>query len=83
MKRWQKISGVIALAILTAYEWLVWVNAQLDLKYIFTPYGAYDIDNIVVERAHLRMDSLSALMWLNMVLVIVLFVRLWKKGGKR
>lgn len=83
MKRWQKIAGVIILAILVGYELLIWVNAELDLKYIFTHYGIYDIDDCVIERAHLRINSLSVAMWMNVTLVVVLFVWMWKKGGKR
>lgn len=83
MKRRQKITGVIILAILFFCELLIWVNAELDLKYIFTPYGIYDIDSYVIERTHLRIKSLSAVIWLNLTLVVVMFVWLWRKGGKK
>lgn len=48
-------------------------------KYVFTPYGIYDIDECVIDRAHLGIGSLSAAMWLNMLLVVVLFCRLWRR----
>lgn len=71
------------MAILVGYELLIWVNAELDLKYIFTPHGLYDIDNCVMERARLRINSLSVAMWLNLVLAAVLFVCLWRRKGDR
>lgn len=82
MKRWQKITGAVVLAILILYELLIWANAALDLKYIFTPYGIHEIDDCIIERAHLRINGLSAVMWLNMALVVVLFCWLWRKDKR-
>lgn len=71
------------MAILVSLELLIWINAELDLKYIFTPDGIYDIDDCIIELTHLRINSLSVAMWLNVALAVVLFVWMWKKGGKR
>ena len=34
MKKWQKTVGIIACALITIYELLIWVNAYVDMKYI-------------------------------------------------
>lgn len=45
MNRWQKITGIIAFALIVVYELLAWVNAYVDMKYIVEP----DEDNFMVD----------------------------------
>ena len=79
MKKWQKITGIIAFAIIIIYELLIWVNAYADMKYIVEPIG----DNMLEERMYMRICSLSFGMFLNIALSIFLFICLWRKGGKK
>ncbi len=79
MKKWQKIVGIIAFALIDIYELLIWVNAYVDMKYIVESYG----NNFLTERMYMRIGSLSFGMWLNFALAIFLFICLWRKGGKR
>lgn len=37
MKKWQKIVGIIAFALIIIYELLIWINAYVDMKYIVEP----------------------------------------------
>lgn len=61
MKKWQKISGVIAFGAIGIYELLLCANTYVDLKYIIEPYDISDI----IDRMYLRADALSASFWLN------------------
>ena len=79
MKKWQKIVGIIACALIAIYELLIWVNAYVDMKYIVEPNG----NSFLVERIYMRIGSLSFGMWLNFTLAIFLFICLWHKGGKQ
>ena len=78
MNRWQKITGVIAFVIILIFEFLIWINAYVDMKYIVEPYG----DNFLEKCMYMRIDSLSFGMWLNLGLAIFLFFCLWRKGDK-
>ena len=79
MNKWQKIVGVITFGAIGIYELLVSLNAYLDLKYFIEPYDIQDI----IDRMYLRVDSLSASLWLNYFIALALFICLWRKGEKR
>lgn len=79
MKKWQKITGIIAFAIIIVYELLIWANAYVDLKYIVGPIG----NNMLEECMYMRVDSLLFGMFLNIALAIFLFICLWRKGCKK
>ena len=79
MKKWQKIGGIIAFALIIIYELLIWINAYVDMKYIVEP----NENDFLEECMYMRIDSLSFGMWLNFALAIFLFICLWQKGGKQ
>jgi len=79
MKLWQKIICVIAIGVIGIYELLLCANTYVDLKYIIEPYDIPDI----IDRMYLRADALSASLWINYFIALVLFICLWRKGGKR
>lgn len=79
MKTWQKIVGMIIFTTIFIFGVLTWINAYVDIKYIIEPFGI----DIIEERVNLYVDSLSSLMWLNYILALVMFIFLWRKGGKR
>lgn len=79
MKLWQKIICVIAIGAIGIYELLLCANTYVDLKYIIEPYDIPDI----IGRMYLRADALSASLWINYFIALVLFICLWRKGGKR
>ena len=79
MKKWQKIVGIIAFALIVIYELLIWINAYVDMKYIVEP----NENDFLEECMYMRIDSLSFGMWLNFALAIFLFICLWQKGGKQ
>lgn len=79
MKTWQKIVGLIIFISIFIFGVLTWINAYVDGKYIIEPFNI----GIIEERYYLYVDSLSTLMWLNYILALVMFVFLWRKGGKQ
>ena len=79
MNKWQKIVGVIAFVVIGICELLMSLNAYLDLKYFIEPYDIQDI----IDRMYLRVDALSASLWLNYFIALFIFICLWRKGGKR
>lgn len=79
MTKWQKIAGIIVLAIIIVYELLIWANAYVDMKYIVEP----NKNDFLVDCMYMRIGSLAFGMWLNFALAIFLFICLWRKGGKR
>lgn len=79
MSTWQKIIGLIIFIAIFIYGALTWINAYVDGKYIIEPFNI----GIIEERYYLYVDALSTLMWINFILALVMFVILWKKGGKR
>lgn len=68
MKQWQKIIGVIAFGVIGICELLLWAFAITDWEN--TPW--YNC-----------ISNLSTALWLNYFIALVLFICLWRKGGKR
>lgn len=79
MKTWQKMIGLIIFISIFIYGALTWINAYVDAKYIIEPYNI----DIIEERYYMYVDGLSALMWINYLISLVLFIILWRKGGKQ
>ena len=79
MKTWQKIVGLIIFISIFIFGTLTWINAYVDAKYIIEPYNI----DIIEERYYMYIDGLSTLMWITYFLSLVLFIILWRKGGKR
>lgn len=79
MITWQKIIGLITFIAIFIVGVLTWINAYIDIKYIIEPFGI----DIIEDRVYLYVDSLSTLMWFNYILALVMFIDLWRKGGKR
>lgn len=85
MKKWQKISGIIIISVLIiAHVW-----ALTDYLFVAELAGTYcaevpqDLffDSIYNMREHFW--SYNILSVLDIILIIVLFFYLWRKGGKR
>lgn len=81
MKKWQKILGGTTLAILLCVE--------LFLFGIY--YGVIDCSlwrlhlqsNYPIESERFAINVISIMMWGNLILALILFICLWKKGGRK
>lgn len=78
MKKRQKIIGVVGFGVIGICELLLCANTYLDLKYI--ALDLYWPDEI---RLYQRTNPLSIALLLNYIIALVLFICLWRKGGKR
>ena len=76
MKKWQKITGLIALSLIAIYELLTWANTYVYLKYVVEPTD----NDLLIEQSYMYIDGLSFGMWMNLALAIFLFICLWRKG---
>ena len=76
MKKWQKITGLIALSLIAIYELLTWANTYVYLKYVVEPTD----NELLIEQSYMYIDGLSLGMWMNLSLAIFLFICLWRKG---
>lgn len=79
MKKWRKLVGVIAFGVIGICELLIFANTYIDLKYI--TLDIYWPDEI--ERLYQRTNSLSIALLLNYIIVLALFICLWRKECKR
>ena len=75
MKKWQKITGLIALSLIAIYELLTWANTYVYLKYVVEPTD----NDLLIEQSYMYIDGLSFGMWMNLALAIFLFICLWRK----
>lgn len=78
MNKWQKILGLIVLLFIAIYELLTWANTYVYLKYVVEPTD----NDLLIEQSYIYIDALSIGMWMNLALAILLFICLWRKGGK-
>ena len=61
----KRILFVIALVVIAVIEFLLWINALVDGKYLVEGSGAEDVYNM-------RVESLSAAMFVNYGIVLLL-----------
>ena len=76
MKKWQKITGLIALSLIAIYELLTWANTYVYLKYVVEPTD----NDLLIEQSYSYIDALSFGMWMNLALAVFLFISLWRKS---
>ena len=76
MKKWQKITGLIALSLIAIYELLTWANTYVYLKYVVEPTD----NDLLIEQSYIYIGALSFGMWMNLALAIFLFSYVY--GGK-
>jgi hypothetical protein len=76
MKKWQKITGLIALSLIAIYELLTWANTYVYLKYVVEPTG----NDLLIEQSYIYINGLSFGVWMNLALAIFLFSYVY--GGK-
>lgn len=76
MKKWQKITGLIALSLIAIYELLTWANTYVYLKYVVEPTD----NDLLIEQGYIYIEALSFGMWMNLALAVFLFIYLWRKS---
>ncbi len=70
MKLFKNILTIVALIALIVCDLLLWINAYVDGKYLIEPFQNSQID----ETYYMRIESLSIAMFVNLGIIIVLFI---------
>ena len=84
MKKWQKIVGIIALVVLAILNIVICVY-YLEYTAIYFEPGGSTQDAIEIVRTYLQyaIKRLSYLVYANYIIALLLFICLWRKGGKQ
>lgn len=79
MKKWQKISGIVALAVLAIINFVTY-----ELSYMQTMYikGHPSVERVLSD-SHEALLNVGYLLLANYLIIVLLFICLWRKGGKR
>ncbi len=79
MKRWQKILSMVALAILTIVNFVIY-----GLSYVQTMYikGHPSVERVLSD-SHDALLNVGYLVLANYLIIIFLFICLWQKGYKK
>lgn len=79
MKKWQKISGIVALAVLAIINFVTY-----ELSYMQTMYikGHPSVERVLSD-SHEALLNVGYLLLANYLIIVLLFICLYRKGGKR
>ena len=79
MKKWQKIVGIIALAVLAIVNFVIY-----GLSYIQTMYikGHPSVERVLSD-SHDALLNIGYLVLADYLIIVFLFICLWRKGEKR
>lgn len=79
MKKWQKIVGIIALAVLTIINFVIYGLSDMQTMYIKEHPSA----ERVLSDSHDALLNVGYLVLANYLIIVFLFICLWRKGEKR
>ena len=79
MKKWQKISGLVALVVLAIVNFVIYGSSFMQTMYI---KDRPSIDQ-VLSNSHRALSNVGFLVLDNYLIIIFLFTCLWRKGDKR
>ncbi len=79
MKKWQKISDIVALAVLAIINFVIY-----ELSYMQTMYikGHPSVERVLSD-SHEALLNVGYLLLANYLIIVLLFICLYRKGGKR
>lgn len=79
MKKWQKISVIVALAVLAIVNFVIY-----ELSYMQTMYikGHPSVERVLSD-SHEALLNVVYLLLANYLIIVFLFICLWRKGGNR
>ena len=79
MKKWQKISDIVTLAILAIINFVIYELSYMQTMYI----KKYPSVERVLSDSHDALLNIGYLVLANYLIIVFLFICLWRKGGKR
>lgn len=78
MKQWQKIAGIVSLAILAIINFVIYGLSDMQ-----TIYKGHPSVERVLSDSHDALLNLGYLVLANYLMIILMFICLCRKGGKR
>ena len=79
MKKWQKILGVIVGAIIGVVNFIIF----REIEYVYISNDLISEDNRPLWQVSDYFIALEVLFSVTYIIGIILFIKLWRKGGKR
>jgi hypothetical protein len=79
MKKWQKILGVIVGAIIGVLNFIIF----REIEYVYISNDLIGEDNLPLWQVSDYFIALEILFIVTYIIGIILFIKLWRKGGKR
>lgn len=79
MKKWQKITGIVSLAILAIINFVIYGLSYMQTMYI---KGHPPVERVLSD-FHDALLNVGYLVLANYLIIIFLFICFWRKGGKR
>lgn len=79
MKKWQKIAGIVALAVLAIINFVIYGLSYMQTMYI---KGHPSVERVLSD-SHEALLNVGYLLLANYLIIVLLFICLWGKGGKR
>lgn len=79
MKKWQKITGVIVGAIIGVLNFIIF----REIEYVYISNDLIHEDNLPLWQVRDYFIALEILFIVTYIAGIILFIKLWRKGGKR
>ena len=78
MKKWQKIVGIVSLAILAIINFVIYGLSDMQ-----TIYKGHPSVERVLSDSHDALLNVGCLVLANYLIIVLMFICLWRKGGKR
>lgn len=79
MNKWQKITGIVSLAILAIINFVIYGLSYMQTMYI---KGLPSVERVLSD-FHDALLNVGYLVLANYLIIIFLFICLWRKGGRR
>lgn len=79
MKKWQKITGIVLFTIIGLLGALWQMGTYYEIRAWTVTFAAHDCKDAL----YLCLGSYAFLMWLCYLSALILFICLWRKGGKK
>lgn len=79
MKKWQKIAGIVALAVLAIINFVIYGLSYMQTMYI---KGHPSVERVLSD-SHEALLNVGYLLLANYLIIVLLFICLLGKGGKR
>ena len=79
MKRWHKITGVIVGVIIGVLNFIIF----RAIEYVYISNDLIDEDNLPLWQVSEYFMALEVLFIVTYIIGIILFIKLWLKGGRR